>query len=209
MNILIVAATEFEIRNLSIIKEKNIDCLITGIGNTVTVFKLSEQLNRKPYHLVIDLGIAGSFRKEIKIGTVVQVTKETFGDLGFEDQTSFIPIGKSKIGEEQENSFLNPNTFDYLQHLKLVDSISVNTSSGQKKTIEERRKHFNADIENMEGAGVFYVCTEKNIPFMEIRSISNYIEERNTENWNIPLALENLNTEVTQIINHLNRNPHA
>lgn len=209
MNILIVAATEFEIRNFSIIKEKNLDCLITGIGNTVTVFKLTEQLNRKKYDLIIDIGIAGSFKKELAIGTVVQVLSETIGDLGFESKDSFIPISKSPIGANQQNSFQNPNQFTYLQHLKSVDSISVNSSSGNTKTINERLKHFNADIENMEGAGVFYVCTEKDIPFIEIRSISNYIEERNPQNWNIPLALENLKIEVTNIINHLSSNPNA
>lgn len=209
MNILIVAATEFEIRNFSIIKEKKIDCLITGIGNTVTVFKLTEQLNRKKYDLIIDIGIAGSFKKELAIGTVVQVLSETFGDLGFESKDSFIPISKSPIGANQQNSFKNPNQFAYLQHLKAVDSISVNSSSGNTRTIDERIKHFNVDIENMEGAGVFYVCTEKDIPFIEIRSISNYIEERNPQNWNIPLALENLKVEVTNIINHLSSNPNA
>jgi futalosine hydrolase len=38
---------------------------------------------------------------------------------------------------------------------------------------------------------------------LQIRSISNYVELRNKENWNIPLAINNLNIELEKIINSL------
>ena len=44
----------------------------------------------------------------------------------------------------------------------------------------------------MEGAAFFYVCLCENIPFLQIRAISNYVEQRNEKNWNIPLAIKNL-----------------
>jgi futalosine hydrolase len=55
----------------------------------------------------------------------------------------------------------------------------------------------------MEGASVFKVCEEFNIPCMQIRSISNKIEKRNRENWDLDLAIINLNVEVEKIINNL------
>jgi len=58
-------------------------------------------------------------------------------------------------------------------------------------------------IESMEGAAVFKVCEEIKVPCIQIRSISNKIERRNKENWDLDLSISNLNTEVEKIINNL------
>ena len=55
----------------------------------------------------------------------------------------------------------------------------------------------------MEGATVFKVCKEMKIPCIQIRSISNKVEKRNKENWNLDLAISNLNIEVEKIITTL------
>jgi futalosine hydrolase len=52
----------------------------------------------------------------------------------------------------------------------------------------------------MEGAAVFKVCNEFFIPCIQIRAISNKVEKRNKENWNMPLAIRNLNNQVAKII---------
>jgi futalosine hydrolase len=38
---------------------------------------------------------------------------------------------------------------------------------------------------------------------MQIRSISNKVERRNKENWDVNLAIKNLNIEVEKILNKL------
>ncbi len=52
----------------------------------------------------------------------------------------------------------------------------------------------------MEGAAFFYVCLKENMNFFQIRTISNYVEERNEARWNIPLAIKNLTQQVLEII---------
>ena len=52
---------------------------------------------------------------------------------------------------------------------------------------------FNPDIETMEGASFMYVCLNEGVNFIQLRAISNYIEKRNKQNWNINLAIENIN----------------
>jgi futalosine hydrolase len=44
----------------------------------------------------------------------------------------------------------------------------------------------------MEGAAVYFVCNEMNIPVIQIRAISNYIEPRNKSNWDIKKAIKSL-----------------
>ncbi len=207
MKILIVAATEIEISGLK--GFSNIDFLTTGIGSSYTLYKLSKKLIDNKYDIIINVGIAGSYTPKHKIGDVVQVKTETFGDLGFEDKNSFIPISKSKFGASQAINFTNNSIYFLDSHIPFVNSVTVNTSSGQSQTIKERIRIFKADIENMEGAAVFMICNDLQIPFVEIRAISNFIEERNTKNWDIPLALQNLHKETIQFINQLIEMPNA
>lgn len=67
------------------------------------------------------------------------------------------------------------------------------------------RLKYNPEIETMEGAAVFFVCLKEGIPFFELRSISNMVEPRDINNWNIPLALKNLNQTLQNIFEDLNR----
>jgi futalosine hydrolase len=71
---------------------------------------------------------------------------------------------------------------------------------GATQNIENWLKNADADIESMEGAACFYVCLLEKIPFLEVRSISNYVEPRNRANWNLPLAIQNLNQVLVEMI---------
>jgi futalosine hydrolase len=61
------------------------------------------------------------------------------------------------------------------------------------------QKYPDVEIENMEGASFFYVCLKENIPFMSIRSISNYVEDRNKDNWKMEEAIESLNKTLAEL----------
>jgi futalosine hydrolase len=71
---------------------------------------------------------------------------------------------------------------------------------GNDKTIKIIEDKYKADTENMEGLAFYYVLKLINKPGIEIRSISNYVEKRNKDNWNIKDAVTNLNTELFRII---------
>jgi futalosine hydrolase len=52
----------------------------------------------------------------------------------------------------------------------------------------------------MEGAACMMVCNKLGFEFFQIRAISNYVEERAKEKWNISLAIKNLNLELNKIL---------
>jgi futalosine hydrolase len=52
----------------------------------------------------------------------------------------------------------------------------------------------------MEGAAFHYVCLQEEIPFIQLRSVSNYVGERNKSKWQIKKAVENLNKELLNLI---------
>ncbi|HIG33095.1 MAG TPA: futalosine hydrolase [Flavobacteriales bacterium] len=192
MKILLVVATKLEIIEE---KFKNCDVIITGAGMVNTTFSLTKRLSKRSYDLVINMGVAGSFSDKIKIGDVVEVVEDIFSEIGYEDGNRFLEFTNFRI----ENSF----KVDEKTNLNKAKGITVNTVHGNEKTITEIVRKLNPDVESMEGAACFMVCKQFEIPCIQIRAISNKVEKRNTENWDLDLAISNLNTEVEKTIDYL------
>ena len=61
----------------------------------------------------------------------------------------------------------------------------------------------NPQGESMEGAACMFACQEANVPCVQIRSISNFVEKRNKSKWDITMAITNLNKELQKFISTL------
>lgn len=212
MKVLLAAATPFEIELLKkhltenyrrisdyyFIQDKlEIQLLITGVGMTYTAFALGNTLARQSYDLAINAGIAGAFNPSLKLGQVVHVISERFGDVGVEESdgqfTDVHELGlmDSDIYPFKAGELHNENATAY-NFLTVCKGLTVNKVHGTRHSIDAIREKYRADVETMEGAAFFLACMLSKVPFMEIRAISNYVEPRNREAWNLPLAIENL-----------------
>ena len=203
MKLLLVAATQHEIEPF--IDQRyalglNLDVLITGVGMVATAFSLGKKLASTPYDLAINAGIAGAFHRNLQLGDVVNVTRDRLIELGAENVDSFISIDQLGFGES-----IFESSFDrsFLNSIPKVSGITVNTVHGNAASIAKVINYVNPQVESMEGAAFFYGCKQMNTPCLQIRSISNYVEPRNRESWNIPLAIKNLNRELLQLIQML------
>jgi futalosine hydrolase len=215
MTILIVAATAFEIApivhffeehaqkinpNSYFFNGKNLEILITGVGIAHTVFALTHRLSRSPKpDLVINMGIAGAFDRQLQLGDVVQVTSERFGDLGVEEidgrftdvfELDFIPKNIFPFENGILKNMLPLKNMD-MQHVTDLTVQKVHGTAASIKAIQQ--KYPDIQVETMEGAAFFFVCLQKNVAFAQIRAISNYVTPRNRANWKISLAIEQLN----------------
>jgi futalosine hydrolase len=65
--------------------------------------------------------------------------------------------------------------------------------------IKQLVDHFKPDIESMEGAAFHYVCLSLGVPFLQIRSISNRVGERDKRKWEMKTAIANLNRALELI----------
>jgi len=65
------------------------------------------------------------------------------------------------------------------------------------------RDAFDPVTESMEGAALHYVCLMEKTPFFQIRSISNYIGERNKQKWNMMDSIINLNKSLKSLVTSL------
>ena len=66
--------------------------------------------------------------------------------------------------------------------------------------IQFYRNAFDPVTESMEGASLHYVCLMEDIPFVQIRSVSNYIGERNKQKWNMMDSIINLNKALKSLV---------
>jgi futalosine hydrolase len=62
---------------------------------------------------------------------------------------------------------------------------------------------FQGLCENMEGAGVARVCDQFAVPVLEVRCISNLVEDRNTDNWQLRQACTKAGQAAAVIIKTL------
>ncbi len=189
-------------------KKMEMSQLCTGVGSIATAWALKQwiTLNGKP-HLAINAGIAGSFNDDLARGDVVMPVSDCFADSGIEDGDRYLTL--------HEAGFTGANEFPYRDGLLIADNIytgklknivkpvkaiTVNTATGSENTRMRLMNKFNPDIETMEGATFFYICSVEKVPFLAFRAVSNYVEPRNREKWNIPLALDNLTEKLTEFL---------
>ncbi len=188
-----------------------IDVLVTGVGMVLTAFYLGRHLQHTQYDLAINIGLAGALNSDLSYGQVVQVSLDSFGDLGAEDDEKFLDVFKLKL--EDENMFpftkgkLYANSIYQLQlgHLKSVEGITINTVHGNDHSIQQFRNRISAEVETMEGAAFLYACNFSRIASIQLRSISNYVEKRDKSKWNIPLALNNLKAETELFLKSISK----
>lgn len=221
MQLLITAATGFEIAPLENwlqaqtrrtgnfcyqLGSTQIDLLISGVGLPLSAYSFGKIFARSAYDLAIQAGIAGALDRSLEIGEVVQVTSETFGDLGVEEAdgsfTSAIALGLIDANQAPfTNGILTaPEPGAAPAFLRQVRGTTVNRVHGQEQSIAAFRKRSDAQVESMEGACFAYACLLEQQAFLQIRSISNYVEARNREAWNIPLAIGNLNEVLIEMV---------
>lgn len=217
--ITIVAATKLELQplftkfqpktcdftGLYIIND-NLHFLITGMGMMNTAAHLALYASKYERDFYIDSGICGAFNRNLQVSEVVQITSETYGDFGVENDEDFQDFFDLGFIDKKEDAFqyglCEPIISDFHTKINLpkATSITVNKVHGNERTIKIIQEKYKADTENMEGLAFYYVMKLLKKPSVEIRAISNYVERRNKDNWNIKDSIENLNEVLQEII---------
>lgn len=221
MRVLLVAATLTEVeplvakfncrtlgknKNLLTSAKSSLDILICGIGMVSAASYTAFQLAKSNYDLAINVGIAGSFDRQIKIGELVYIKEDSIAWQGAETENGFEDIFDIRL--HQLNDFpytqgwiachTDLSVYPGLQNLVQVRAITVNKVNGTEKSIAEISKQYRASVESMEGAGFMFACEVAQVPYLQIRAISNFVEKRNKANWNIPLAISELNKSIAR-----------
>lgn len=184
----------------------------SGVGMLSTAVSLTRMIENSKPHLVIQAGIGGCFDENFSLGNVVTVKEEYIADIGVEEELNWKDIFDLNLESANrvpfEDKALKNEHLDNLNFLQLpeVTAITINEITTRKQRVQQLKEKYNPVIESMEGAALHYVCKDYGIPFIQIRSISNYIAERNKSNWKLKEAIENLNHTLINYIHQLYSN---
>jgi len=213
---LLAAATDFECdcARKILAARKDISFLTTGVGPVETAFSLTAFLSRhSQVSAVVNFGVAGAFcNTGVTLLDICLARHEVLADLGicfsdridslngeslnlkreFDLQNSLLEQAQEILGNEKQS--FHTGTF-----------VTVNCVSGTKRRGSFLQQAHQAICENMEGAAVARVCRGFGLDCLEIRAISNLVEDRDTGKWQLKQACEKVGQAVSQVVNGLLR----
>ena len=202
MKLLVVAATEFEIAPY-ILKNTAADILITGVGSPACIYALTKRLQQFKYDFVIQAGIAGTFKNSFPLGETFFIKSDVFADLGIYENESFFTLFEKSFADPNNVPYKNgwlENSIKNTFNVSIAKSITVNTVTDNFLQTNMFTQKYDPDLESMEGAAFHYVCIQENVPFLQLRSVSNFVGERIKTNWKIKESVENLNHHLSRIV---------
>jgi len=217
---LIAAATDMEMQAFtrSCTDAAAFELLVTGVGPVETTFTLTSRLTRDPGKVqgIIHFGIAGAYIRPDNGGAgvldVCLAEEEILGDLGICHPDRIEPFVAPELDIKDRfplDKRLLEQTALLLQQEKIPYStgrfVTVSCVSGTRRRGDMLADQFRALCENMEGAAVARVCTGFNLPCLELRCISNFVEDRNTGCWKLKEACRRAGKIAALVAEYLNR----
>jgi futalosine hydrolase len=214
MNILLIAATNFEIQPTinyladrdCLIGDNRFTVLIAGIGSMSTTYWLTKAIDKQRPDMLIQAGIGGSFSPDYPPGSLVLVNEEVTGDLGVEENNEFrdvFDMGLPQISDPYTGKSLVNKDEDLLRrfNLPLVQAVTINEISTRPARIEQLQQKYQPVVESMEGAAFHYIALMEKIPYIQLRAVSNMVGERDKLKWKMKEAIQLLNEQLITMVN--------
>ncbi|OJW60497.1 MAG: futalosine hydrolase [Sphingobacteriales bacterium 50-39] len=210
MYILLVAATSFEIQPTmaQLPRRHEMEALLTGVGSIPTTWSLMRQIGRRRPDCIIQAGIAGCFIPGA-IGQVMAIKEEAFGDVGVQENGAFKSVFDLHLMDSNTPPFTNGRLVNPYKKwldstgLQQVRAITINEISTTPSRIEWYQQNIAPVVESMEGAAHHYVCLQENIPFLQLRSVSNDVGQRDKSKWDFKASIAALNSKLAGILEDL------
>jgi futalosine hydrolase len=210
--IVVVAATEIEMVPFQT-GCAGVETLVTGMGPVEASVILTRFLadHRGRFEAVINLGVAGAYLDSgLELLDICLANDEVLGDLGICHLDSIELFDPEKL---PLTNFIKMDG-DLLQQAgKALAGLGEKYTAGRFVTVScatataERgamlREKYAAICENMEGAAVARGCREFDIPCLEIRCISNMVEDRNVVNWRLEEACKKVGDVTAKLVSIL------
>lgn len=215
--VLVLAATPQE---ATLIKSSGAALAVTGIGAVNTAHVLTQYLamNRAP-SIVIQTGIAGAYVPAgMEIGSVLLADTEIYGDLGVMTPAGWqpmeeigIPLVAAAGSREARYNYFPLDAALVKRASKAAGSAVARTGkfltlsqvTGVRTLGDALYERFGALCESMEGAAAAHVCALHGVRFLEVRGVSNLVEDRDRKKWKIADAADAAQRVVLTLLDAL------
>lgn len=195
---LLVAATQFEMDAFRVADGSlfgRVASLVCGVGPVETAVRVTRYLagHHEEIDSVLNFGIGGAYFTNITdpVGLldICVAEEEVLGDFGIcygNEMTAFtghvFPANRFTLDNGLLRTATSILTHHELDHHTGV-FITVNGASGKRARGDGLSAPYGAICENMEGAAIARACLSYELPFLELRAISNMVEDRPGADW--------------------------
>jgi futalosine hydrolase len=178
---------------------------ITGLGKVNAASAATVLLERFAPELMVNTGCGGAFPDcGLSLGDLAVAVSESFADEGVQTPEGWhgleligIPVYQGR-GERIFNTI--PLAQDLTESALRCAAekgfaavpgpfLTVSTCSGTKARGADLLRRFPGICENMEGAAVAQVALMYGVPLLEVRGISNMVEDRDLSRWDLKGAV--------------------
>lgn len=186
-----------------------VDILYSGVGSALTAASLGKRLCVDRPDLIIQAGIGGSFTPSLPPGSLAFVSEEVFADLGVVENGVFLDQFDLGLAGSEDPPFsgrrLKNPWGEYWRRFELpwVPAATINCISSSADQIDRIVAKYHPALESMEGAALHYICLIENIPFLQLRAVSNYVGERDKSRWKLAPAIEALSRQLRVLLEAL------
>jgi futalosine hydrolase len=193
--------------------------VVTGVGIANAAAAATSIIHLFSPDLLVITGCAGSYSGSgMAIGDLALATTEVFADEGVavpEGWRDLEYMGIPLLDRNGSRFFnevpLSPQAAEYAMQtaqprgitLHRGTFLTVSTCSGTLTRGRGLSARFGGICENMEGAAAALVAARFGIDCLEVRGISNQVEDRDRSRWDIPLAVSNAQDFIGQHIREL------
>lgn len=180
--------------------------LPAGMGKVNAAQTVSALLETRTVRGVIGFGVGGAYPGSgLEVGEVALASHEIYGDEGVEAPAGWLSTEDIGIPllERSEERWFNEFTLSASRVAAARDAldaagvavttgpfVTVSCCSGTTIRGHVLAERFGAICESMEGAALAHVCELYEVPFLEVRGVSNAVEDRDLARWRLTDAAE-------------------
>jgi futalosine hydrolase len=178
--------------------------VVGGMGKTNAARSLAAALERFSVERVIGFGVGGAYPGSgLRVGDLCLASREFYGDEGVLTPDGWmscegigIPLLETPLARHF-NDFPVDQAWLEAGLGVLRDAgapcssgpfVTVSSCSGTAERGDELARRFGGICETMEGAAYAHVAALYELPFLEVRGISNLVEDRDLSRWRLHQA---------------------
>lgn len=177
----------------------------SGVGKANAAAATALLLENLQPEAVIHFGCAGAYLSSgLNVGDLILASEEIYGDEGVAAPDGFLDMQQlgfalaERGGERWFDRFpTDPELLAHghrllgrdltpQRHVAIGPMVTVSTCSGTALAGQLLAERTDGLGENMEGAAVAQLCARYGVPLLEIRGISNLVEDRDLSRWDLP-----------------------
>jgi futalosine hydrolase len=167
---------------------REVDVYAVGVGPAAAAAGTAWHLARRSYAAVVCAGIAGGFAGVTQPGDVVVATRSVAADLGADGPDGFIPLDDLGFGATSLPAAALPVPGAVAGAILTVSTVTGSVAGAAALAA----RYPDAVAEGMEGFGVASAALLADVPFAEVRGVSNAVGPRDRGAWRIGAALDAL-----------------